>query len=80
MNSNFSNNSFSYFQDPRRVMGTKFSWKELGRSDVAGAAWGAAACGVARFFGPLGWKVWVIGIVGSAAGGSAYNAVDQLLK
>lgn len=55
-----------------------FSWKQVGKNDVAGGIGGAVATGIARFFGPVGWGVWGAGILGGAAGASAYDAIMQL--
>lgn len=60
--------------------GSRFSWKELGKSDVVGAVAGAT-CAVARTIfrcGPVGWKAWAGWVVGAAAAHSAANAVNQL--
>lgn len=51
-----------------------FSWKSVGKNDVAGAA----AVGVAGLFGPIGWGTFASGVIGGAVGGSAYDAVLQL--
>lgn len=56
------------------------NWKKVGVADIAGAASGAAAAGVARFFGPIGWKAWAVSILGGAAGASVYSGVEQALS
>lgn len=57
-----------------------FSWKKLGKADIRGAVEGAIACGIARLFGPIGWKAWMAGIVGTAAAASAGYAVEEALN
>jgi hypothetical protein len=53
--------------DNARVMCVS-SWRDIGNQAVAGAMAGASACGVARFFGPIGWKAWAVCVVGGAVG------------
>lgn len=55
------------------------SWKQVGVKAVAGGFGGAATCGVARFFGPVGWKVWGACILGGAAGVAVEEIVEQCL-
>lgn len=55
------------------------SWRQVGVKAVAGAFGGAATCGVARFFGPVGWKVWGACIIGGAAGVAVEEIVEQCL-
>lgn len=57
----------------------QFNWKQVGTEDIKGGIAGATALGFARFFGPIGWKAWLIGIGGSALGASAADAVGQLI-
>ena len=63
-----------------RMASRPFNWKQVGKNDIAGAVAGAAATGIARLFGPIGWTIWGGAILGGAVGGSAYDAVMQLLK
>ena len=58
----------------------KFSWKSVGRADISGAVDGAMTVVAMAFVGPVGWAAAVAGVAGAAAGSSAGNAVDQLLK
>lgn len=57
-----------------------FSWKSVGKNDVAGGIGGAVGAGVATLFGPIGWAGWGGAIIGGAAGSSAYDAAMQLMK
>lgn len=57
----------------------KINWKSAGKSDIAGAVGAAVGCGIARFFGPVGWKVWAGAIVGGAVGNSATDLTMQVL-
>lgn len=69
-----------YFND-NTLMRADFSWKEVGVADVCGAVAGAVAAGARWVFcGPPGWKLTAALVVGGAAGGSAANAVKQLLS
>lgn len=57
-----------------------FSWKEVGKVDVATAAGAATTGGVTYLLGlgPVGWKAWA-GIVGGAAvGGSVTDIILQI--
>lgn len=57
-----------------------FSWKSLGKSDLAGAVDGAVSgVVIGAIGGPVGWGAFFAGIAGAAAGSSAGNAVEQLL-
>jgi len=56
------------------------SWNQVGKKAIAGALGGAAACGVARFFGPVGWKVWGACILGGAVGTAVEDIVEQCLS
>lgn len=56
-----------------------FSWKSVGKNDVAGGIGGAVGAGVARLFGPVGWAGWGGAILGGAAGASAFDAAMQLM-
>lgn len=56
-----------------------FSWKRVGKGDVAGAAAGALAFGGAAIFGgPVSWSAFGASVGGWAAGCSAYEAIMQL--
>ncbi len=83
--------SFQQKNDVKEVQGAKevqteednrvdFSWKLVGKEDVAGAFGAAFGSGVSYVLtaGPVGWKVWAAIVVGGAAGTSAQNAIGQL--
>ncbi|MBO9673173.1 MAG: hypothetical protein J7577_07000 [Sphingobacteriaceae bacterium] len=57
-----------------------FSWKKVGKGDIAGAAAGVAAFGAgAALGGPVTWGAFGASVGGWAAGCSAYEAIMQLL-
>lgn len=58
----------------------RFSWKSVGKNDVAGAIGGAVAAGIANLFGPVGWAGYGSTILAGAAGASAYDAAMQLMN
>lgn len=53
----------------------RFDYTHVGKADVAGGIAGAAATGIARFFGPIGWKVWAATTIGGAVGASVYETI-----
>jgi len=55
-----------------------FSWKQVGKADVAMGVGGAATAGVANFFGPTGWAVFGAATLGGAVGGSVSEAILQI--
>lgn len=58
-----------------------FSWKKVGKGDIAGAGAGVVAFGGAALFGgPVSWAAFGASVGGWAAGCSAYEAITQLLN
>ena len=55
-----------------------FSWKQVGRIDIASGVGAAATVGVANFFGPTGWAVFGAATLGGAVGGSVSEAILQI--
>jgi len=55
-----------------------FSWKQVGRIDIASGVGAAATVGVANFFGPTGWAVFGAATLGTAVGGSVTDAILQV--
>lgn len=55
-----------------------FSWKQVGKMDVASGVGAAATVGVANFFGPTGWAVFGAATLKGAGGGSVTDAILQV--
>jgi hypothetical protein len=85
-----ANHSLTYWHDnytkwvalagqPSKSKGCmSFSWKQVGKADVACGVGGAVGSGVACFFGPIGWAAFGAATLGSAVGGSVTDIILQL--
>jgi hypothetical protein len=77
--------TLEYWQDYSKEQGdttraaSDFSWKQVGKVDVATAVGVATGEGIYMLIaGPIGWKAFVASVVGGAIGGSVTDAILQI--
>lgn len=65
------------FETPNKAANPD-DWKQLGKADINAGVSTAAGIGIARCFGPVGWKVWAAGTLGGALAGSVNDALNRI--